>query len=479
MKRFSRLIHIGVMFLIMLGTGFLPPVGTITPMGMKVLGVFLGLIYAWMFIGMLWPSFAGLVALGLSGYCSVTQAFNIGFGNSTFLQIFFFFIIAAYAEHSGLSNKIALFFLSRKSIEGRPWMFVCMLFLASYILGIFIMTYAVIFFMWTILISICDIVGYRRLSREAGFLFVGVLQMATLGGTIMPYQVFPKVCMTALAEATGLTVSSGVFIVYMTLISFTGMLLYFAGGRLIRLDLSRFGMLKTEHVLRDKQLSLTTEEKIAGAVLAGFTAIILLPLVLPKGCLFLDIYRHMGDFGVLVASICLVCAFRLNGRPLADFKKLAQEGLNWDLLALVAATMAIGKAMLAKETGIITTIVDVIMPMFSDMSGLMFILISFITMALLTQVAHNLVLATTFIPILSNLALSLGMPEQVAIIIAAGLSQVLLAALVTPAASNRGALIYGYEWIGPKRAAHYGSLAVIAADLAVIVIGIPLAFVLF
>ena len=71
------------------------------------------------------------------------------------------------------------------------------------------------------------------------------------------------------------------------------------------------------------------------------------------------------------------------------------------------------------------------------------------------------------------------MPEQVAIIIAAGLSQVLLAALVTPAASNRGALIYGYEWIGPKRAAHYGSLAVIAADLSVIIMGIPLAFLLF
>lgn len=118
MKLFSRSMHIGVMFLIMLGTGFLPPAGNITPMGMKVLGVFLGLIYAWMFVGMLWPSFAGLVALGLSGYCSVTQAFNIGFGNSTFLQIFFFFIIAAYAEHSGLSNKSPCSFFPGNSSKG-------------------------------------------------------------------------------------------------------------------------------------------------------------------------------------------------------------------------------------------------------------------------------------------------------------------------------------------------------------------------
>lgn len=58
---------------------FIPPISTITPVGMKVLGVFLGLIYGWCFVEMLWPSILGLVMLGLSGYCTVTEAFSAGF----------------------------------------------------------------------------------------------------------------------------------------------------------------------------------------------------------------------------------------------------------------------------------------------------------------------------------------------------------------------------------------------------------------
>lgn len=43
-------LHVIVFFALTLGTGFLPPPG-ITEMGMNILGVFLGLLYGWSFIG--------------------------------------------------------------------------------------------------------------------------------------------------------------------------------------------------------------------------------------------------------------------------------------------------------------------------------------------------------------------------------------------------------------------------------------------
>lgn len=467
--------HVAVMFILMFGMEFVPPAGGISPMGMKVLGVFLGLIYAWMFVGMLWPSFVGLIALGLTGYCTVTQAFAQGFGNGTFLQIFFFFIIAAYAEHSGLSKKIALYILSRKALEGRPVLFVSMLFMVSYILGIFIMTYAVIFFVWTILLDICEMIGYEKMSRQAGFLFVGVLQAATLGGTILPYQVFPKVCMTALTQATGLSVDTTSFIFIMFVISLGGVLAYVAAGLLFRIDFSKFRDLEICRIVKDNSLKFETEQLIALAVVLGFTFVVIVSPLVPADSLYAKLYRQVGDFGVLVAAISIVCAVSCHGRPVAKFKDLAATGLNWDLLALTAATMAMGKAVMAPSTGIMNCIVTGMTPIFDGMSGILFLLACFVLMGLLTQVAHNLVLATTFIPIFASIALSLGMGESYAIVIALGLSQVLLAALVTPAASNRGALIYGYDWIGPRRAFCFGSMAVITTDLVVIIVGIPLA----
>ncbi len=52
-------IHVVIMFSLMLGVGFLPPFAQVTPLGMKVLGVFLGLVYGWCFIDLLWTSVLG------------------------------------------------------------------------------------------------------------------------------------------------------------------------------------------------------------------------------------------------------------------------------------------------------------------------------------------------------------------------------------------------------------------------------------
>ena len=58
-------LHVIVFFALTLGTGFLSPPG-ITEMGMNILGVFLGLLYGWSFIGFAWPSMICLVALGFT-----------------------------------------------------------------------------------------------------------------------------------------------------------------------------------------------------------------------------------------------------------------------------------------------------------------------------------------------------------------------------------------------------------------------------
>lgn len=46
-------VHVVIMLALMLGGGLLPPFGEITPLGMKVFGVFLGLLYGWCFIDIL------------------------------------------------------------------------------------------------------------------------------------------------------------------------------------------------------------------------------------------------------------------------------------------------------------------------------------------------------------------------------------------------------------------------------------------
>ena len=52
---------------IMLFFGYLPPIGTITPLGMKVLGIFLGAIWCFSTVGCFWPALLSLILFGTSG----------------------------------------------------------------------------------------------------------------------------------------------------------------------------------------------------------------------------------------------------------------------------------------------------------------------------------------------------------------------------------------------------------------------------
>lgn len=121
---------------IMLFFGFLPsPVETISPLGMRILGIFLGLIYGWIFVDLIWPSFLSFVILGFSGSMTVTEAFTEGMGATLYLQLFMLFLVAAYFDKCGLTEYIAEWFVSRKMNIGRPWLFTFMLFLCVIVMS--------------------------------------------------------------------------------------------------------------------------------------------------------------------------------------------------------------------------------------------------------------------------------------------------------------------------------------------------------
>ena len=71
-------INFVIMLMLMFGIGLLSPFGQITPMGMKILGVFIGTLYGWLFLDFIVSSTIGLIVLGLSGYTTVMGAFQAG-----------------------------------------------------------------------------------------------------------------------------------------------------------------------------------------------------------------------------------------------------------------------------------------------------------------------------------------------------------------------------------------------------------------
>ena len=66
-SRDSYWIHTIIYFLLTFGFRYVPFDG-ISSFGMSVMGVFIGLLYGWTFIGFIWPSMLSIFALGVCGF---------------------------------------------------------------------------------------------------------------------------------------------------------------------------------------------------------------------------------------------------------------------------------------------------------------------------------------------------------------------------------------------------------------------------
>lgn len=97
-------VHSIIGLVIMFGFGFLPPFSTITPLGMDMLGILLGLIYLWSMVDMGWPSLAALIAYLLTGATTMKEIMATGFGNNSVM-------ISVFAKHLLLQLPAVVFLI--------------------------------------------------------------------------------------------------------------------------------------------------------------------------------------------------------------------------------------------------------------------------------------------------------------------------------------------------------------------------------
>lgn len=99
-------LHVVIFLVLTFCFGLLPPCG-LTEKGMKILGVFVGMLYGWTFISFSWPSMICLVALGFTGYATPTAVIAEAFSNAAVLFTIFVLVFTAYCNESGLNAVLA------------------------------------------------------------------------------------------------------------------------------------------------------------------------------------------------------------------------------------------------------------------------------------------------------------------------------------------------------------------------------------
>ena len=470
-----------LVILLTVGIGFLPPFGAITPLGMKVLGVFVGVLYGWCTVSMLWPSVWGIVMLGCTGFCTVKESFAMAFGNNIVLLVVLSYMLASYLEKSGLSSYIANWFISRKIGEGRPWVFTILILAASYVLStVFSSALCTIIIMWGIFYQVCDKVGIKKKSWYAAITLFGMILVCSVTALMFSFKPMAALAIGLMQKGVGVAIEVNFFswFFFQFIWSIAIIAVYVSVARFIlRPDVSllKDAGAKFAHLRNQK---MDKDQKIAAIVLTIFLLMMFLPGVLPQTVPGMVLLKNLDVLGGI--SLCMIGLSILklnNGESVTNITELLSTGVNWTIILLLAATMPLGEALESADVGIIATVVAWLTSVFGELSPYMFLVGVIILFGLVTQVAHNLILVVVFTPVLSGMAVSFGISPVVmtlALVATAG------SAFMTPAASANAAIIFGNtEWVEPKQAYSLGVIIALIYWLVTIVVGIPLGNFLF
>lgn len=467
-------IHAAIMIILMISGYFLPPFGQITPLGMRVFGVFLGLLYGWIFVGIVWPSVLGFFALSLTGVTTPVMAFVEGFTNPTTTMVIMSYVLAYCLNKIGVNQAIAFWAMGKKIFVNRPWLFATALVLVTCLMGMLGGSFAAIFLMWGVTKTIADKNGMEKGNLFVAMIYALILFGGFSGGQVVPF--FGGVIMYGgfLTEATGVVVEGLQFLLMGELYTILSMLAVILLIKVIfKPDASKFYL--TEEMRQGyANYKFSKKQKVGLVLLVFYFLALLLPSVF-QGT-FWTILSTWGMVGMTILYVIVFSIWKDNqGNDVCSMEECFQEGIAWGPVLLFMSTIPLATAMESEEVGIMATVNEWFTPIFQGMSPTVMLITIAILMGLLTQVSHNLVVAALFTPILAPIFIALGgNPITFFFVLYISLS----CSFGSPAASMQAGLLYGHDEINVKHGYLLGWLYLIVTIVLVIVM-IPLCNILF
>ena len=458
---------------------FLPPVAPLTEVGMKVVGVFIGLLYGWVTIGLIWPSIYGILMLTFTGYAAGFNAIlAASFGNSTTVLLIFMLAFSGLIEYAGVSKVISMWFITRKAVMGKPWLFGFAFLFSIYILGSLTSGTPSVLLGWSLLSGICAAVGYKPGEALPRFLFFGVLIAGPLGMDLFPFKPVTVVALTVYTSMTGLEMNYAAYIACALILDSLILAGYILFGKLVvKPDVERLRDIDEDKLDAKAVLRLDKAQKTVLGLTAFLLTALVVPSFLPKAWLVTRVFKQLGATGTIMLVMMALVLLRIDGKPVCDFNRAARQGISWDAILLTSAVLYVTGALANEATGFIPFFTGLLTPVLSGKSATVFMILLMVVATIFTNLCSNAGTASSIAPIALASAALVGANPALLIIFVIKCCHL---AYFTPAASPATALcIANKEWIDQKTIVVYGAVTVAIAFVVLIVVGLPLGSLIF
>ena len=473
------MIHSLIGIAIMLLFRFLPlSLPEVTPTGMEVLGIFLGTLYLWTTVDPMWSSILCIAAIGLSSYAPMAGVLSTTFGNPVVVQMLFMMIYTGALVHEKVTLYIGRWFLTRKIVEGRPWLFTFVICLASYVLSLLMgAPFTPIFLFWPILYGIFQQLGLTRDDKYSKLAVILVVFASMIGFPVPPYVSNP---LALLGNYRGISAAAGQPVVlndamYFVCCLILGLIMVAAAVLfckfVFRADVSKLKSLTVADLNKNPLPPMTIRQKVLGISFVVYVLAMLLPSWLPNA----PVLSFLGanSLGLAVLFVGILSGLMITGEPVMKLGAVLEKHVAWPSFFLCTAAILIGSVLTSENTGISAFLNVILTPIFSGMNTVTFIIVLMALMMVLTNLCNSLVIGMIMQPVILSFCTTNGV--NAAPIVTLSIFFVLSCAMETPAASPFAAMLFGNkDWLDSKDIYKYCGLLILMELVLVLVVGIPL-----
>ena len=446
-KSYMHLVHFAIMAMIPVVMGFLPAPAPITPYGMKVLGVFLSLIYGWTFINLLIPSLFGAVALALVGYGTVDQVFLAMFSNTTVFMMLFGVLCFGAIEQSGAGDWVVAKLLGSKLAKKSPIMVIEVFFFLFWISQQIGLSWFIYFALLPMMYKMLLKCGYEKGDKFNVLFLCGCLMMTQVSMSLFAIRGWGLMTAGTATALTGVVVSNNSYMFLTVVFTLLMMVTYPIFMKLCGCDFSKLANVDVEEAFGSALKGdgkLTQRQVIALGSVGVFVVVITVASLFANAVPILGwINTKIGCLGLMILLWLFVILWKVDGEPVMNMRQAAAS-FQWDMLMLIAVALLVSNALTATETGVSAYIGGVLGPIFAGQHPLVFLLVVGGVTIILTNFSNNIACCFVMLNIMCSMYNN-GFPVNVtAAAFVISVTSVFVAYL-TPAASMPGALMHAAE----------------------------------
>lgn len=466
----------GVIFLISLMIGLSQTtVGGISAVTWQLIGLFLSCLILWLKVAIDWPSILCLIGLGLLPGLTYSDVFQLSFGNTTFVFLFFTFIVTYALEQTLALKRVIAWALNSQWAAASPNRFIFSFLSVMLLLASFISPTILFMIAFPLYEEIMHQFGIKKNDRRASIILIALFSTLAIGTAMTPINhVFAITAMGIYSSATDTIISNGDYMAFAVptgLIVFLGLL--FSLRFIWKVDFSK---VKAHQLSSLKNLkSMDPKEKWTVGVFIFMIAMWLLPEMLgglvPS---FSAFFKQAGiAFPPMVATL-LLATIHVGCKPIIKLPTAISEGVYWPSLLIVAATLSLGSALANPDFGVTALIENQLTPFLSVLPAILIVAFFIIWSGLQTNFASNLVTTTMVTTIMTTIISSQPDLAVNGAVLACLIGFMASLALMTPPAMPYVAISIGSEWTTARDCLVYGLWIMTIATLTVTLIGYPL-----